>query len=173
MKSFLHVYDVLRTLAPRAQSYLGVGVQEGGCVSSVVRSNPDISLILCDTWGPHHGGTDRRNHNHIVELLARERHRGAVKFLDGDSHILVPRLCEKVDLSYVDGDHSEEGALQDFRNVWAMTRWAMVAHDVNTLSVTVALSRFITEIRDGTMTYHIAEGPGQGTIVLYRDGGGD
>jgi hypothetical protein len=67
------------------KTYLGIGVNEGGCVRTVVTAIPEIDLTLCDTWGTIHGGRGRGNHNHIVELLEKAGHRGNVRFLDGPS----------------------------------------------------------------------------------------
>jgi len=170
MKAFQHVYEILAELAPRANSYLGVGVQEGLCVASVVRANPQIDLVLCDTWGPEHGGTNRGSHDHVAKMLRREGHLGTVRFLDGDSHVLLPTLPlgERFDLSYVDGDHTEGGAYADLMSVWARTRWAMIAHDMSDARVLAAYVRLLTNVREGYATLHVAEGPGQSTVVLYR-----
>ncbi len=169
MDTFAHVYDILAELARPMDSYLGIGVQEGNCVAGVVRANPNVNLVLCDTWGPHSGGTNRGNHNHIVEMLKAVGHRGMCEFLDGDSKTLVPLLQTPVDLSFVDGSHGEEDAFTDLVNAWHLTKYVMVVHDMTTLSVMTAFARFITTIKGGSCaTFHVAEGPGQGTVVLYR-----
>jgi hypothetical protein len=161
----MHVYDALEKLAPCAKSYLGIGVQEGVCVGRVVAANPDMeSLVLCDTWGLHHGGTGRGNHAHIEEMLARAGYRGRVRFLDGLSQSLVPTLSESFDLSYVDGDHSEELALQDLRNAWERTRLAMVVHDTSMPPVAAALKRFMANCAGVTVDLS----GWTGTTVVYR-----
>lgn len=162
----MHVYEILRMLAPVATSYLGVGVQEGECVRNVVQANPDIkSLTLCDTWGPHHGGSNRGNGNHVVEMLEREGYKGRVLMLDGPSQELIPGMTYNVDLSYVDGDHSEECAYQDLVNAWSHTRFAMVVHDVSMPAVRAALGKFAVMYQGARAVIDIT---GTGTAVVYR-----
>lgn len=54
----------------------------------------------------------------VESELKRHGHRGNLKFLNGDSHLLIPELFLKqpewyFDLINVDGDHSKEGAYAD------------------------------------------------------------
>jgi hypothetical protein len=125
-------WEILGALAPEMHSYLGIGVQEGGCVQTIVRVNPDVDLMLCDTWGFVHGGTGRENHDHIAVMLKSLGHRGSVTFLDGRSQDLIPLQTKVVEVSYVDGDHGYDCALADFRNTWPLTSTVLVAHDMKT-----------------------------------------
>ena len=160
-------YEILAALAPRARSYLCVGVQEGECLGHVIAANPLIErLALCDTWGSQHGGTGRGNHDHIAERLMSARYGGAVHYLDGRSADLIPTLTETFDLSYVDGDHSEEAALVDMGTVWPRTRWAMVVHDIRMAQVWAALTRFLDGKTGATLACAMG---GYGTAVVYRE----
>ncbi len=137
-------WEILGAMAGEISSYLGIGVQEGGCVATVVRINPSVDLTLCDTWGLIHGGTGRNGHAHIESLLQKLGHTGQVIFLDGRSQILIPKYGAPVDLSYVDGDHGYDGALADFVNTWPLTKKVMVAHDMITNPTTYhALQEFL------------------------------
>ena len=139
-------YQILEALAKTAESYLCVGVQEGECLMHVLKGNPDIKRIaLCDTWGPHHGGTNRGNHEHIAQKLKNTRTNAKITWLDGPSQDLIPTLKETFDLTYVDGDHAEEPAYTDLKNVWPLTVKAMVVHDTFFPTVTKALARFVQE----------------------------
>lgn len=140
-------WEILNELAPRAKTYLGIGVNEGGCVRTVVAANPEIDLTLCDTWGTIHGGLGRGSHRHIVELLEKAGHRGKVRFLDGPSQSLIPAETAPVDLSYVDGHHGYDEALVDLRNAWRLTKYALVCHDMMTSfdKVTLAMLTFLSE----------------------------
>lgn len=159
-------YEILTALAPDARSYLCVGVQEGECLEHVVRANPAIErLALCDTWGPEHGGTGRGTHDHIAARLARLGYCGSVAYLDGRSEDLVPTLTESFDLSYVDGDHSEEAAFVDLGNVWPRTSRAMVVHDIRMASVWSAFTRFCDSIKGASLACAMG---GFGTAVAYR-----
>ena len=159
-------YEILAALAPGARSYLCVGVQEGECLGHVLRSNPKIErLALCDTWGPHHGGTNRGSHAHVEERLSRAGFGGSVIWLDGPSQSLVPTLDDTYDLSYVDGSHGEDDAFADFCNVWPRTSWAMVCHDIKMSPVSQALDRFLE--RFPSVSLHRALG-GHGTAIVYH-----
>ena len=160
--SHMHVYDILRTLAVEADSYLGIGVQEGKCVENIVMANPKIRLALCDTWGPHHGGTNRGSHGHIDEMLRNRRFEGTCLFLDGKSQELIPQLNDTFDLIFVDGDHLEQPAYEDLVNCWPICMEYMVVHDTHMPPVMAALKRFMSEYdakysesQDGTGTWVI------------------
>lgn len=163
-------YDVLAAEALRARTYLCVGVQEGNCLEHVLNANGSIKrLALCDTWGPHDGGTNRGSHDHIQALLERLGWSGEVVWLDGDSTKMIPTLpnSRDWDLSYVDGGHSEECAYADMVNVWPRTRLAMVVHDFRFPSVGEAVWRFL-DWTSGIKNVQIAP-KGTGTLVVYRD----
>lgn len=100
--------------------YLEVGVNEGRSLAAVLQVCRPSMLILCDNWGSEFGGTGRGNHDHVEEML--RDYSGSVKWLDGDSHMLLPQLRETVDLALVDGDHSAAGALADLQDVWPRLR---------------------------------------------------
>lgn len=165
-----HVYQLLTNLARDAKSYFCIGVQEGNCLLNVIRANPDLEqLALCDTWGPHHGGTGRGTHDHIARLLASEKFVAPVEWLDGSSRDLVPRLVARgaqFDLTFVDGDHSFEGASIDLQNTWPLTRRVLVLHDTEMPPVQQALDAFLLG-RDGIRTQRFTYGTG--TTILYRE----
>lgn len=166
----MFIYVILANLAKEAKTYLGVGVQEGECVRSVLLSNPDIyRIVLCDTWGATHGGTNRGNPNHIEKMLEEIGWKGHPIYLSGPSEVLIPEsrgLIRTVDLSFVDGDHSEAGALTDLRNVWSLTRKFMVIHDTAMPSVASALTIFLGEAEGITSVRYSQNGTG--TAVVYR-----
>lgn len=100
------------------KSYLEIGCREGGSLRLVVAANSTLErLVICDTWGGIYGGTGRGSHWHIEQLLSLLGYAGEVRFLDGDSRLLIPTLRETFDLILVDGDHSDEGAEIDLANV--------------------------------------------------------
>lgn len=174
MKS-VHVYDLLRTLCPSATSYLGVGVQEGRCLSAFLDGHPQAShLALCDTWGRVDGGTGRGSHQHIAEMLKARGYTGTTHFLNGPSADLVPTLplSEPFDVTYVDGDHSFEGALRDLHNVWARTGTVMVVHDTLSLpGVVKAIAWFLSieDIRREMRRIELfTDDLQQGTTVVWR-----
>jgi hypothetical protein len=165
-----HVYQLLSVLAKDARSYFCIGVQEGNCLLHVIRANPDLEyLALCDTWGPHHGGTGRGNHNHIARMLDAEKFVAPVEWLDGSSSDLVPRLVARgaqFDLTFVDGDHSFEGASIDLQNTWPLTRKVLVLHDTEMPPVRQALDAFLA---DHHGVPHSIFHYGTGTTVIYKE----
>jgi hypothetical protein len=148
------------------QTYLGIGVQEGECVKSVVLAGQVKKLLLCDTWGPHHGGTNRGSHAHISEMLLRIGYNGNVQYFDMPSNQLVTALNEWVDLSYVDGDHSENTAFRDMTLAWIWSCHAMVVHDIYMPSVDAAMKRFLLTTNDVDQVVKFTNGTG--TAVIYR-----
>lgn len=163
----MHVYDILKMLAPTVQSYLGIGVQEGECVRGLVSINPSVDLILCDTWGPHHGGTNRGSEKHIEEMLNNHLHTGTRAYLNGSSQKLIPHLTTFVDMAFVDGDHQEQPAYEDLINTWPLVEHWMVVHDTQMPSVLRALHRFI-EYNHLSMSQMSISTNGSGTWVIQR-----
>lgn len=47
-------------------------------------------------------------------------HRDKVVIYEGDSKVIVPRLNQKFDIVYIDGDHSAKGALFDSVAAWPL-----------------------------------------------------
>lgn len=164
-------YDVLRTLAPRASSYLEVGTYRGGSLRAVIESHPEIERVTCcDSWVKTTREGLPPGHAHIEVLLAELGYHRGVRFLDGASAVLIPQMSAvaRFDLSVVDADHAHEAALLDLRNVWARTRWAMVVHDVwLKAGVRSALRQFIAELPAATASCQLCAGD-HGTAVLFR-----
>ena len=113
----------------KVETYFEVGTSEGKSLKTVVENSKDLKKIgSCDIWKDKYGGTDRGNHNHIVDLLNEIGYKGEVEFFDGDSHKILPTIMhdenhiEKYDLVLVDGDHSLEGNRQDLIECWPMVK---------------------------------------------------
>lgn len=124
-----HIYairEALSRVCQGAESYLEVGVNEGTSLEVVIAECPTIkSLTLVDMWGFEYGGTGRGNNAHIVELLNRLNYTGETRFMDGNSHDILPQLIKegaKFDLVTIDGDHSYEGGEQDLIDGWQLVR---------------------------------------------------
>ena len=148
-----HVYQILAHLAPQCRSYLGIGVREGACLMSVVRNAPKLDhIVVCDTWGNHHGGTGRGSHVHIDVQLDAQGYAGRRQYLDGDSAILIPTLLTEpqykwyFDMIFVDGNHGYDGALADLRHTWPLTRQYLLVHDIEDSRVWEATKVFLGEI---------------------------
>jgi predicted O-methyltransferase YrrM len=125
----LVLYEALRNVVKQGnpRSYLEIGTNIGGSlVAALTCEGSDIERIcLCDTWGYTSGGHGRGNHKHIEEILRDLAYDGEVRFLDGDSKELVPKLIELdpaeiFDLVLVDGDHSFGRYTLDMQNAWPL-----------------------------------------------------
>jgi SAM-dependent methyltransferase len=112
-------WDALHSICEWRQpkKYMEVGVSFGDSLKVVLPFNPE-SLALCDSWGGEYGGEMLGGHAHIDNLL--RDFRGTVRYLDGNSHILLPAVTETFDLILVDGDHSDEGAERDLWDCWRL-----------------------------------------------------
>lgn len=173
-----HVYDILAYYADdvrehfeggqRPFNYLGIGVQEGGCAERIAEANPVINMTLCDNWGSTHGGTGRGSHDHVEQRLVATGHRGERTYLDGDSAQMIPGLPGSFNLVFVDGDHSEAGALTDLANVWGLVRHGghVVVHDVMFPEVMAALWQFL-KIADRVASVRLYP-DGTGAAVIAR-----
>lgn len=121
------LWDVLEQLCREnvIESYLEIGVSDGGSLRRVVSGNKNLKqLVLCDKWTATYGGSGRGSNVHIKRLLAELEYKGVTTFLDGDSKVRIPTLhgYNEFDLVNVDGDHSDAGALTDLTNCWPMVR---------------------------------------------------
>jgi hypothetical protein len=164
-----HVYKILAELAPHATTYLGIGVQEGVCVRHVVEANPSINLILCDTWGPIDGGTNRGSHAHIDAMLKKAGHLGTVRYLNGRSQEEIPKAGidpTAIDLAFVDGAHGKVDAYEDLLNTWPLVKKFMVVHDTFFPGVEDAVSDWLEERSD--VGEILTSRDGTGTLVVVR-----
>lgn len=118
------------------KGYLEIGVSDGFTLFNVLKHCPEITnLVLCDTWSGDYGGTGRGNHDYIERMLIEYGFPlNQVTFLDGDSQVKIPEYFaqnpdKKVDLGFVDGDHSPDGLLQDLLNMIEHTH-ILAVHDI-------------------------------------------
>lgn len=161
-------FDVLRDAVRGASSYLEIGVQEGRSLRAVLDAEPGISrLVLCDTWGTVSGGSGRGSHAHIEALLDESGFEGSVEWLDGRSQDLVLghfKTADPVDVSHVDGEHTEQAALTDCLNAWAVTRRSMIVHDIAFPQVWRSCLAFLSDC-DGEARCYAG---GHGTLRVDR-----
>ena len=114
-------YELIRSLA--FGDYLEIGVQEGGSIEAALSSGRVTHATGIDTWGFEYGGTGKGSSDHVFQRLQPFRERFTL--LTGNSQVLLPLLKEAgehFDVIYIDGDHSEEGALIDLENSLSILR---------------------------------------------------
>lgn len=173
-----HPDDSLRQFLARhaaefqPRSYLEIGTREGESLRIVLEHANSLERVACaDTWGSEWGGSGRGGHDHIDRLLASMLFVGDVAYLDGDSKQTIPKLRGRFDLILVDGDHSEDGARADLKNVWPRCArgGCIVFHDIAHPAhpyLERVFDEFADEHADGIrLSQKIMEGHGVGFVI--------
>ena len=118
------------------KKYMEIGVQDGNSTLNVMRMFPDMELVvLCDNWGPAHGGTNRGSNAFVAQRIVDAGFPiGRVQFLDGDSRDLIPMYFDSFpemyfDLIVVDDDHSVPTLNQHLAVVLGRARF-IACHDL-------------------------------------------
>ncbi len=121
---YLDIVDVVAATAQLIQptSYLEIGVRRGRSMATAAAAAPKCALYGFDMWMADYAGMENPGPDFVKTELRRVGHRGPVSFVDGNSHVTLPKFFaekanEKFSIIVVDGDHSDEGALQDLRDV--------------------------------------------------------
>ena len=105
-------------------SYLEIGSRRGHSLCCALSQTDDTDAHSFDLVIPDYGGEENPGEPLLREELAAIGYHGRFSFHPGDSHLTVPEFFadpgnrQHFDLIYVDGDHSEEGALADLEEVW-------------------------------------------------------
>ncbi|MNS01493.1 O-methyltransferase [compost metagenome] len=114
------LFAASKLIQPRR--YLEIGVRRGRSTCIVAQACPQVDIVAFDMWIPNYAGMENPGPAFVKAELGKQGHTGAIDFIDGNSHVTVPEYfrrnpAAKFDLITVDGDHSEEGALDDLCNV--------------------------------------------------------
>ena len=103
-------------------TYLEIGVRRGRSLAMVAANNPNCKLIALDMWVEDYAGIPNPGPDFVRREMEKIGFTGQIEFLNGDSHKLLPKyLIDNpeafFDMITVDGDHSENGAIQDLKDV--------------------------------------------------------
>jgi predicted O-methyltransferase YrrM len=120
---------LVQELKPRAM--LEIGTARGGTLFLFTRvAAPDAVLISVDLSSPEDlrfAGGDVTRRRRLFKAFALDRQR--VHFLVGDSHVADTRVrverklrARKLDLSFIDGDHTADGVRSDFEHYRDLVR---------------------------------------------------
>lgn len=116
-----NVADAFSHLADRPLQYLEVGVYEGqsACyMLDTVLIHPESRATLIDHKVQDQG------------WLNLERHLDKITVYEGNSRVILPRLADKFDIIYIDGDHSSRGAIFDSVLCWLrLNDWGYIIWD--------------------------------------------
>lgn len=113
------LYAASRTLKPR--TYLEIGVRRGRSACAVSRGCPSTVIVAFDMWQQNYAGMENPGPTFVQNELKKQGHTGEIYFVNGNSHETIPAFFRDnplltFDLITVDGDHSEDGALDDLKN---------------------------------------------------------
>lgn len=106
--------------------YLEVGVYHGRTTVVLASHGPTVALdwfqgneeAAVTPWRPNRMETDHRLIG-FLRTLRGSPYRDRVTVITGSSHVMLPTLKNDVfGLVLIDGDHSEDGAYADIRDVW-------------------------------------------------------
>jgi len=109
------------TLA-RPANYLEIGVRRGRSMAAVASVRPEIDIVGFDLWMEDYGGMPNPGPDFVRDEMRRLGHQGKLELISGDSHATVPEYFRRhpqafFDLITVDGDHTDQGARLDLRDV--------------------------------------------------------
>lgn len=119
--------DIVTVLIAAAQlckptRYLEIGVRRGRSLAGVVTQSPDVDVYAFDQWTHNYAGMPNPGPEFVIQEMEHLGYKKKIHFINGNSHLTLPKFFIEnpnieFDLITVDGDHNENGALQDLRDV--------------------------------------------------------
>jgi predicted O-methyltransferase YrrM len=117
----LCILGAYTTLA-KPKTYLEIGTRRGHsvCMVSFCTQEP-INTYCFDLWVDNYAGEPNPGPNFVLnEFNKVNPSNSIIQFITGDSAITIPQFLmpnKLIDMIFVDGDHSSNGASIDLRNV--------------------------------------------------------
>jgi len=140
MQVFENREDMIKTLVPKNEHYVEVGVFEGTFSSKLISILNPTQLLLIDVFEGRMGSGDQDGNNfkfitleHVFQKWKTyETINPSVSVLKGLSYNILPTLPDdKFTMIYLDADHSYEGTLRDLKLSYSKVKhggWIM-GHD--------------------------------------------
>lgn len=139
-QNFSEILEFLRiTKSRRVSNFLEIGTQYGSTFNLLLEFTDGLGISLDKTEGTH-GGLTYPIVNERNEGISKCYPRREIHFLDADSHLeetkdRVTGLLRgrKLDLLFIDGDHSYEGVKSDYLMYKSLVKVGglIVFHDIN------------------------------------------
>jgi predicted O-methyltransferase YrrM len=165
--------EIVSSAKPKA--VLEIGTLRGGTLFVLCKlSDPDATIISVDLPGGPYGGS----YNFIQAALYRRfrKPQQSVHLLRADSHLestkeAVRQISPKLDLLFIDGDHTQAGVKRDFELYSPLVRSGgmvvfhdIVPHDMSKFPSEKAcgVDRFWREIKASYHHLEIIDDPNQG-----------
>jgi predicted O-methyltransferase YrrM len=108
----------------RPKTYLEIGTRRGHSLCVVVNCVPEpLDIYSFDLWIHDYAGEANPGPDLIKKELEKFNFKGNAHFFVGDSKKIIPAFFQnplypkEIDLIFVDGDHSDDGARTDLLNV--------------------------------------------------------
>lgn len=119
--------DITTVLSAAAQlvkpsSYLEIGVRRGRSMAMVASRCPRVNITGFDMWVQNYAGIENPGVDFVRSEMGRVKHRGNMELISGNSHETLKNYFQShpgcsFSMITVDGDHSDEGALEDLQDV--------------------------------------------------------
>lgn len=167
--------EILRALQMANQRkirrVMEIGTAKGGTLFLHSKiAEPDALLVSVDLPGGQYGGGYVPWRRMLYKSFAREQQK--IHLLQENSHALATKEKvrkvlggEKLDLLFIDGDHSYEGVKQDFELYRDLVApgGLIVLHDIAfSKDISSTVDRFWREIKDKYKSGEFIENPNQG-----------
>ncbi|MBU1863542.1 MAG: methyltransferase domain-containing protein [Candidatus Omnitrophica bacterium] len=122
--SFWNIHSVLAFIAHTFQpeAYLEIGMRTGGSLVQVVHHSNVKQVIAVDLWEGSYANLPNSleyAQRQVAHYKTKTDKKFNIEFMQGNSHVILKHLIQQkntFDLITVDGDHSENGALEDLED---------------------------------------------------------